>query len=407
MSRLEYSNQISPKNQSSRSEVLIGTVIEVITNENSKGIYDAGFGEGETRNLYEIGWVKIRKLSDLTSAVNELSYYPPIDYTNIDLPIVGEVVEIVNVEGNKYYRRITNANLNTGNAKTDLEGNLLPVKETSSANKSKEYKTTAQTGIPNSTPNQDKQVKNEYFESSPVNHLILYEGDKLIQTRFGQSLRFSGFNNTDNIFAPTIILRNRQGDKSLELLENSQPTEENFVDDGTTIAITSGDYEIGFTPGTVDTPLETTPVYLEEVELKGTDQILINSGRIIISSKDSEMLFYSKGNYGFVSDGKLTIDNGLDGAEMDFNGDVRMTTNDNNIFLLGGSGEIYLNTESTNEPLVRGNSLIEILKEILTELAKETHPTPAGPSGPPINAPAYTAIINKLDTILSTLNYTE
>ena len=245
------------------------------------------------------------------------------------------------------------------------------------------------------------------LQPTQVNHLILYEGDKLIQTRFGQSIRFSGFNNENNVFAPTIIIRNRQGDKSLDTLKKGEPTEENFVDDGSTIAITSGEYELGFTPGTVDTPLETTPFYLEEPELKGTDQILINSGRIIISSKDSEMLFYSKGNYGFVSDGKLTIDNGLDGAEMDFNGEVRMTTNDNNIYLLGGSGEIYLNTESTNEPLVRGNALIEILKEILTELAKETHPTPSGPSGPPVNAPAYNAIINKLDTILSTLNYTE
>jgi len=407
MSRLEYSNQISPKNKSSRPNVFVGTVIDVITNEESKGVYDVGFGDGETRNLNEIGWAKIRKLNDLTSAVNELSYFPPYDYTLIDLPIVGEIVEIVDVEGTQYYRRITTANLNTGNAKVDTEGNLVPVKEKSGKNKSTDYRTTAQTGTPNSSTTQDKEIKNEYFEPSPVNHLRLYEGDKVLQTRFGQSLRFSGFNNPDNLFAPTIILRNRQGAKSFDELELSQPTEENFVDDGSTIALTSGEYEIGFTAGTVDTPLETTPVYLEEPELKGTDQILINSGRIIISSKDSEMLFYSKGNYGFVSDGKLTIDNGLDGAEMDFNGDVRMTTNSNNVYILGDSGEIYLNTEEQTEPLVRGNTLVEILKELLTELAKETHPTPAGPSGPPVNAAAYNAIANKLDTILSTLNYTE
>ena len=39
------------------------------------------------------------------------------------------------------------------------------------------------------------------------------------------------------------------------------------------------------------------------------DQILISSGRLIFSSKTSEMIFYSRGNYGFISDGYMSIDN--------------------------------------------------------------------------------------------------
>lgn len=410
MSRLNYSNQVSAKVKSSRSDIKTGVVLDVIKDDSHPNIFDTGISstDSDTRNTNSIGSVKIRKLDDISTSVDSLKFYSPLDYNSIDLPIIGEVVEIItNESGKKFYRRITNANLNTGNVLVDADSAIVPLTEKSSLNKSFDYKETSQTGTPNSSQDVDDSFENEYFEPTQINHLILYEGDKLIQTRFGQSIRFSGFNNENNIFAPTIIIRNRQGDKSLDALKKGEPTEENFVDDGSTIAITSGDYEIGFIPGTVDTPFETTPVYLEDVELKGTDQILINSGRIIISSKDSEMLFFSKGNYGFVSDGKLTIDNGLDGAEMDFNGEVRITTNDNNVFILGGSGEIYLNTEETKQPLVRGNALIDILKEILTELVKETHPTPAGPSGPPINAPAYNAIINKLDTILSTLNYTE
>lgn len=408
MSRLSYSNQVSAKNQSTRSDIHLGIVLDVVTNDSHPEVYDLGFGEGETRNTNAIGSVKVRKLDDISSSVDTLKYYPPLDYNNIDLPIIGEIVEIVPAQsGKRFYRRITNSNLNVGNLEVNPEGSLVPVKEKPPKDKSSDYKSTSQTGTPNSTQGEDDTFENEYFEPQQVNHLILYEGDKLIQTRFGQSIRFSGFNNENNVFAPTIIIRNRQGDKSLESLDPGTPTEENFVDDGSTIAMTSGDYQIGFTPGTIDTPLETNPIYTEQPDLTGTDQILINSGRIILSSKDSEMLFYSKGNYGFVSDGKLTIDNGLDGAEMDFNGEVRITTNSNNVYILGDSGEIYLNTEEQTEPLVRGNALVEILKELLTELAKETHPTPAGPSGPPVNAAAYNAIANKLDTILSTLNYTE
>ena len=154
--------------------------------------------------------------------------------------------------------------------------------------------------------------------------------------------------------------------------------------------------------------METTPIYAEEPELKGTDQVLINSGRIILSSKDSEMLFYSKGNYSFISDGKLTIDNGLDGADMDFNGDVLITTNDNNFTILGGAGEIYLNTESDAEPLARGETLITILGELCTAINAQIFSTPAGPTMlGPNNRGDFDSIKSKLDTILSTLNYTE
>ena len=92
------------------------------------------------------------------------------------------------------------------------------------------------------------------------------------------------------------------------------------------------------------------------------------------------MLFYSKGNYSFISDGKLTIDNGLDGADMDFNGDVRITTNDNNTFILGGAGEIYLNTEETTEPLARGQTLIDIMAELCDAINAQIFSTPSGPT---------------------------
>lgn len=407
--RLAYSNQVSSKVKSSRSDIQTGVVLDVVTNDSHPEVYDLGFGEGETRNTNAIGSVKVRKLDDVSSAVDSLKYYPPLDYNNIDLPIIGEVVEIItNESGKRFYRRITNSSLNVGNTQVNPDGTVVPVKEKPPKDKSADYKSTSQTGTPNSTQGEDDTFENEYFQPTQINHLVLYEGDKLIQTRFGQSIRFSGYNNENNVFAPTIIIRNRQGDKSIENLEPGTPTEENFVDDGSIIAMTSGDYELDFTPGTVDTPLETTPIYLEEPELKGTDQLLINSGRIILSSKDSEMIFYSKGNYGFVSDGKLTIDNGQDGAEMDFNGEVRITTNSNNFYLIGDSGEIYLNTEQNTEPLVRGETLLGLLEELIDAINQQIYQTPAGPTSPgPTNRATFDNIKSRLNDMLSTLNYTE
>ena len=120
------------------------------------------------------------------------------------------------------------------------------------------------------------------------------------------------------------------------------------------------------------------------------------------------MLFYSKGNYSFISDGKLTIDNGLDGADMDFNGDVLITTNDNNVTILGGTGEIYLNTEETEQPLVRGQVLVELMEELIDTINAQIFSTPAGPTAMgPNNRSDFNSIKSKLNDFLSTLNYTE
>jgi len=353
-----------------------------------------------------IGYCKVVKRSDATYNLENIPEYPPYN-SDEGIPLIGETVELVDVGGKLCYKRIPSTDLNIGNAREDAQ--LVGYPDEESGNSSKNYSETSQTGTANSSDSGDRKTKlGEYFESNQINPLKFYEGDKIIQSRFGQSIRFSGYNNEENKYSPTILIRNRQNDKSLDELKEFEPIEENVVEDGSTIAITSGDYLLEFTPGTEDIPFETEPVYhTPPEELKGTDQILINSGRLILSSKDSEMIFYSKGNYSFISDGKLTIDNGNDGAEIDLNGEYRTTTNDNDMYFLGGSGDIYLNTESQSEPLARGQTLIDILSEILDELQKEIHPTPSGPSSPPTNASAYASIQSKLDTILSTQNFTE
>lgn len=358
------------------------------------------------KNLFNVGCVIARRLSDKVTAEEKLPIYYPQNSTNLDLPIVGETIEIVG----RYYRRIPVKFLNQGSASKNAGKKQFDGYDESSGNKASSYSSVSQTGTTQSTSNSKTEAKyGDYFEINNVNRLKLYEGDNLFQSRFGQSIRFSGYNNSDNILSPTIIIRNRQNSKSLNDLKIGDITEENIIDDGSTIAITSGEYLSDFTPGTTDTPLETTPEVFDDYpsELKG-DQILINSGRIILSSKESEMIFFSKGNYGFVSDGKFSIDNGNDGASMNFNGDVRITTNDNNTFILGGAGEIYLNTEETTEPIARGQTLIDLLEELINAINKQVFSTPSGPTAVgPNNKGDFNKIKSKLDTILSTLNYTE
>ena len=395
-----------------------GIVVDVVTDENHKDIVELEINvKEENRNIGLIGCAKIKRFDDNSSDPNNLKYYRPHSYSDLDLPIIGETVELIKTSGGSLvYKRLSSQNINTGNAITNSNEKFSPQKDT--PNPSKDYKTVSQTGTPNSSNSQVDEPSNQYFEPSTINPLQYFEGDKVIQSRFGQSIRFSGFNNEETKFSPTIIIRNRQGDESKKNNKKGAPIYENIVDDGSTIVLSSGEHLLNFTPGTVDTPLETEPIKATEPELKDRDQILINSGRIILSSKDSEMLFYSKGDYGFISDGKFTIDNGEGGADLDFGDDVNITTDrlDGNFSVLTGNGEIRLNTDEqgnspttgNREPIVRGQVLVDLLTELIDEINKQVYSTPAGPTAVgPNNSSKFETIKGKLTDFLSTLNYTQ
>ena len=109
-----------------------------------------------------------------------------------------------------------------------------------------------------------------------------------------------------------------------------------------------------------------------------------------------------------IIDGKMSIDNGKAGADLDFNGDVRITTNDNNTYILGGKGQIYLNTESDAEPLVRGETLQGLLGELIDAINAQIFKTPSGPTATgPENRGTFNDIKGRLEKFKSTLNFTE
>lgn len=408
--RLQASRSTSQRNKKTFRKSDIGVVVDVILDDTHERVVSLEIdSDYESKKTELIGACVVRLSTDVNLSDEELRSYKPLYNLDISVPLIGETVQLVKVGDTSYYRRLTFPDINQGNAEPNKNKNVSSGGGDDGEPTGGDYSTVSQTGTSNSSGDDRATELGEYFESTQINPLKLYEGDRLIQGRYGQSIRFSGYNNEDNILSPTILIRNRQSPKSVDDLKKLSQTEENLVDDGSTIAMTSNEYLLNFTPGTIDTPLETEPFYHEAPEeLKGTDQILINSGRIILSSKDSEMIFFSKGDYSFISDGKLTIDNGNDGALIDLNGEYRTTTNDNNMYFLGGSGEIYLNTESDAEPLVRGDTLVKLLKELIDAINAQIFSTPAGPTATgPNNRADFNSIKSELDTILSTLNYTE
>jgi len=384
-----------------------------------------------------VGCIFVRELTDLSSNNKELPIAIPFN-DSVGIPLKGETVRILRDGVKRYYDRIYSDDINTGNAVEDSDLRLYGASEKTSKGKSKDYSESSQTTTPrkSSDGGEDdrKQLLGDYFEPTQINKLKFYEGDRIIQSRFGQSIRFSGYNNFDNILSPTLIIRNRQSDVSLNELDEGSVTEEDINRDGSTILLSSNDYKLDFQPGIVDdggnSDFETTPINFElPKEYVGFDQMLLNSERVIISAKSQEMIFFSKGNYGFISDGKFTIDNGFGGADLDFGDDVNITTDRNasNVFINTGDGNILLNTDDQGnspsltgpkdsqgnrtlrkEPLVRGNTLVELLGELIDAINKQVYNTPAGPSAVgPTNRSTFNDIKSKLQDALSTLNYTE
>ena len=396
-----------------------GVVVGVVTSIDDERIpkHSAEFDNYVSERSEYIGAVFVKTVSDPVSNVDNTKPYYPRNRNNIILPIVGETVRVFTGGGVREYDRIaSNPSLNLGNFAKDAAKNLLPNDEKPNKSKSKNYKEVSQTGTTNTSGGSGTKIKDygEYFQPQRVNSLRLYEGDTLLQSRFGQSIRFSAYNNEENTFSPTIIIRNRENDLTTQEKEGFI-TEEDINRDGSIIAITSADYKLDFQPGIVDdkgsTDFETTPINFElPEEYTGNDQILINSERIILSSKSQEMIFFSKGDYGFISDGKFTIDNGTGGALLDFGDDVLITTdrNGSNFTVLAGSGNIFLNTTETTERVVRGDTLVTLLGELIDAINQQVYNTPSGPTAVgPTNRSTFNDIKSRLEEALSTLNYTE
>jgi hypothetical protein len=370
----------------------------------------------------DIGAVEFRKLNDLQTPSEKLPLAFPLNKNYIDLPLKNEMVEIIQVETTFCYRRYQrdvagNKNIssapNTINAKFHNKTRQQS-QTTNNRNKAEAYQKQAETGIPRSNEDgTDGKNYNGYgkvFSPINVHKLTLYEGDTLIESRFGQSIRMSAYNNPNNAFSPSIIIRNRESSTTQVISAFSGSITEDINRDGSIIAMSSGETILPFIPGTIDdkgsTDFAQKPESFKPYPnvLKG-DQLLINSGRIILSSKNAEMMFFSKGNYGFVSDGGLSIDNKL-GINVNVNDDIHIVTNDRNVNIVTGNGGIFLGSKDL-EPIVKGQKLVELLSELIDQIGSMVFLTPSGPTAEgPKNRPEFGKIKSKLNDILSKLNQT-
>lgn len=390
-------------------ELEIGVVVDIILDENheifkNKTIDVQDFPGKPSISDIDYSWIGRAKVrlqnTDKGKDVNELSWAIPFDISD-DRPLINEPVVVSIYLGKYYYSRINSRNFVNNNAdyrlekifglRTDGVGEIGPKSYTRNP----------------SIEDKDKNFvgsMGEYFKSNDnVRSLKRFEGDTVIESRFGQSIRMGSYDDNrsndsgDSRYSiykdgggnPMILIRNRQ-----RPINTSNKTEKNVGgviledvnNDGTSIQITSG-----LTTSKWDTNTIQRNIFQQNKggigqfapdgcstfqypQLKG-DQFLLQSDRVLLSAKANELFLYSKKRMGFATDSEFTI-NATDQSVLT----SHKATHVNSPYIFLGDYGV------TEEPIVLGQSTAQWLYKLIewlkthTHIYKHSHPDAGGAS---------------------------
>lgn len=382
-----------------REKTSMGVVYKIILDVDDDILSDLEIVD-ELKSKY-IGAIQFRQSGTSSKRDEALSLALPKDKTNISIPTVNETVIIINSPGGGYvYERIIGSPIPNLNTSTDEITSTQKKEKAANTNTASQYSKVQSTGITrseSSLDDTDTSKLGSYFEPQlNIHKLRLYEGDYLIESRFGQSIRFSGYNNSENSFSPTITIRNGESGESLD--QNiGLSTEEDVNNDGNIIFLGSGQRLLNYTLP-VDNSYESFFNYPSE--LTG-NQILLNSDRIILSAKNAEMIGVAKKDIGFITDGQFSIDASR-GINITTDDNIFVDTKDRDFNIDIGSGTIALGTDGDLEAAPKGETLVSLLGELIDLISQQIYVTPAGPTSPgPTNVAQFSALKTKLNSMLS------
>lgn len=199
---------------------------------------------------------------------------------------------------------------------------------------------------------------NSFTENQDFRGLQTFEGDYILEGRFGNAIRFGSTNKsgiqdlspwstnpTELDSNPILIISNQHNDK----LSDSDLYIEDINLDGSSLYLTSQQV-IPLSIGNVTLSNITAPIGIRDFS---DPQAILSAGRVIISSKLDEVLLFGRKGIELYSQGSVYLQSNK----------VGITLQDNNIFL----GPY--NTAQTTQPLVLGNNLREFLTGLFQALS--------------------------------------
>lgn len=356
-------------------------VVDVILNESHP----------EFNDYTDIGKAKIRFLHSGYGQDQELlALARPINSNMKRYPVLHEIVIVGEYVGEYYYIDVLNIFSSVNhNAFLNLSVPKI-VKENNSSRRASEYAQISATNSPNQRRNDSGDQLGDVFRSNDnIKPLKFYEGDFILEGRFGNSIRFGSENGN-----PIIKIRNGQNPE-LNNRKLNEIVDEDINFDLSSIYISSINQRINLNPVTGGESYHLQFAVNSPSEFVG-NQIVFNTDRIILNSKQNEILAFSNKSINLVSKREMTVNSG--------DRIVLNSKSDSTIH----APNIYLGSKDATEHVVLGDVLVSLLNELINILLKHKHPSGTGPTGPPL-PPEFNqlnVLMNKLKTCLSKQNYT-
>ena len=330
------------------SLIIAARVINIVLDEANPRFKE--FGEWNGLGTIEFDLV------DSPTPPNQL--YPtarPLDPSVKSFPLINEIVYILalpNTNIGEFASTKTNYYINTVGIWNHPHHNAFPQNSNIlPPSQQKDYVQT-QLGSVRRVTDQSTEIflGATFVERGNIHPLLPFEGDKIIEGRWGNSMRLgSTVKNTPNTWSstgengdPITIIRNGQGNQTDE---GWIPTVEDINNDDTSIYFTS----------TQKIPLEASSTSYSSYssnppttpnEYAGR-QLLLNSGRLIFNSTEDHILLSSI---------KTVNINAING----FNVDSPQSVIQSNSVLLGGINAV--------EPVLKGDTTINILVDLVNQL---------------------------------------
>ena len=351
----QFKNLGKIQNSSTQDEIrkLQGSILSArVSSINQEGTGNDGVISVEV--LVEVG-------SSTSNIIpNVLPLFPNIK----TYPLVNEVVMVVALANSDFqnnFNRLTYYYINPINLWNSQETNPLPVpnQNVKSASQNKGYLET-QTGNPNkpdSTENTTFKPGTYFLEKGTVNPLYAFEGDTILEGRFGNSIRLgntvpnniASLNNnwsaTGSIGDPITIISNGLHSESPSF--NSITEDINL--DGSSAYFTSTQkipIEVSSQNDYLSYPENTAPTTPNTYIGK---QVILNSGRLLFNSTQDHIL---------LSSAKSINLNTVESVNIDAATQTVIQT-----------PELYLGGIETAQPVVLGNDLVDLLTKILNDLS--------------------------------------
>ena len=325
-----YSEPVEPK-----EKILFSARVKDIILDESNPLFKQ-YGEWAS-----IGMVLIEDVTQPTNTNSNTQAYPL--FPNIkQYPLLNEVVVVISLPSTGLESSTTSNRFYYFppiNVWGSQHHNAIPGISTLPPSQQKDYEQTSAGSVRRVTDGGTEiNLGKGFVEQIDINPLQPYIGDYILEGRFGNSIRFGGYEGKE----PIIKIRNGQGPVTNE---GWTTVDENINEDKASIYL-STNQQVPIESNTYN--YNSYNVAPESTSEYSNPQVLINSGRLVFNANSDSVLISSAKSINLNSQDSVNIDS-------------------QNVFVVN-SPSILLGSKDATEPLLKGDTTIELLSELVGQL---------------------------------------